>query len=246
MPIRTYIRPILMIALLWHGLGAFAEACPACGSGDERFNKPLADLRIIYEKKGRDALPYIKEVLRTSTDPLVIRRAAGYIVELRDRASIPLFEDMLLALTKRVAFSSFGLDTYDFQGRLAIAHALAKFGPTNVGDRIWKKYDRLELNRKSEVPYLLNALEDSKLVERLLSILSRAEDHLLMVGALNVLEIGGNQQALPILRSKVVEWRNKGMKITDNPNPKAPVLYYSVLRIMAERAISEIEERVNK
>jgi hypothetical protein len=244
---RKYIWLFLLIPFLWHGLGSHAEACAGCwrgyGPGAERFNKPLADLRKIYEKDGRDALPYIKQVLMTSPDPLVMRRAAGYIVELNDTDSIALFEDMLSVLVKRVAFSTFGFGTYDFQGRLAVAHALVKFGPTKVGDKIWKKYDRLDLKRKSEVPYILNALQDPHLEERLVEILNREEDHQLMMGALDVLAIGGTAQTLPALRSKAVEWSDKGAETTDNPNPNDPVLYYSALRIKAERTISAIEEQ---
>ncbi len=241
-----YIWLLLLIPLVWHTLGSLAHGCAGCwagyGPGQERFNKPLADLRKIYEEQGRDALPYIKEALKTSKDPLLMRRAAGYIVELNDTESLPLFEDLLSVLLKRVAFSSFGLDTYDFQGRLAVAHALVNFGPTKLGDKIWERYDRLDFNRKSEVPYILNALQDRKLDERLLEILNREDDHQLMMGALDVLAIGGSTDSLPVLRSKIVEWSNKSTETVDT-NPDTPVLYYSALRIKAERSISAIEER---
>jgi HEAT repeat protein len=206
---RRYIWLFLLIPLFWHGLGCYVEACEACwsghGSGDERFNRPLTDLRKIYEKEGRNALPHIRQALMKSPDPLVIRRAAGYIVELGDTDSIPLFEEMLLALVKKGTFSTFGLGTHDSQRRLIVAHALVKFGPTETGDRIWEKYDRLGVKRKSEVPYILNALEDPKLIERLLEIVNRKENHLLMMGALSVLAIGGTTEALAALRSKVEE-----------------------------------------
>jgi hypothetical protein len=228
---------LIFLYLFLHVPCKRAEACPACwagyGSGDERFNKPLADIRIIYEKQGKDALPYIRNVLKTSTDPLVIKRTAGYIVDLDDRDSIPLLEDMLVTLTKRVAFSSFGLNTYDFQCRMAVAHALIRFGPTPVTDRIWDRYDRLDFARKSEVPYILNALEDPSLIERLEEILEREEDHQLMMGALDVLGIGGNQADVPLLRSKIQSW-------DDRANSS---INYSVLKIKAEWAISAIEDR---
>jgi len=221
------------------------EACEACfagyGSGDERFNRPLADLRKIYEKEGRNALPYIRQALMKSPDPLVMRRAAGYIVELRDTDSIPLFEAMLLALVKKGTFSTFGLGTHDSQRRLTVAHTLVKFGPTEIGDRIWEKYDRLDVKRKSEVPSVLNALEDPKLTERLLEIVNRKENHLLMMGALAVLANGGTTEALAALRSKVEEWSDEAAEPVDDSNPDPPA--YSALRIMAERAISAIEER---
>ena len=247
---RKPIWLLLLIALLWQGMASRVQACPACwagyGPGAERLNKPLADLRIIYEKEGRNALPYIRKALITSTDPLVIRRAAGYIVELKDTESIRLMEDMLHALVKRVAFSTFGLGTYDFQGRLTVAHALIKFGPSTIVDRIWERYDRLDLDRKSEVPYVLNGLKDPKLDERLLEILNREENHQLMMGALDVLSFGGSTEVLPVLRSKAAEWRDKGAQPAPNPHPNGPVLYYVPLRIKAEKAISAIEERSKK
>jgi hypothetical protein len=242
---RKYIWLFLLIPLLWHGLGSYAEGCAGCwagyGPGAERFNKPLADLRIIYEKDGRDALPYIREALRTSTDPLVMRRAAGYIAELNDTDSIPFFEQILSEILKRVAFSRFGFDSYGFQRRLAAAHALPKLGPTKVGEKIWKKYGRLDPNRKFEVPYILNALQDPNLDERLLEILSRKDDHQLMLGALDVLAIGGSAEVLPALRFKVVEWSDSPQSADTDPD--APVLYYSALIIKADLAISAIENR---
>jgi hypothetical protein len=201
----------------------------------------LANLRKIYEKEGRNGLPYIRQALMTSPDPLVMRRAAGYIVELGDTDSIRLFEDMLLALVKKGAFSTFGLGTYDSQRRLIVAHALVKFGPTKIGDRIWEQYDRLDVKRKSEVPYVLNALENRKLTERLLEIVNRKENHLLMMGALDVLAIGGTAEALTALRSKVEEWSVEPAEPIDDSNPDPPS--YSALRVMAERAISAIEKR---
>ncbi|MBW2428347.1 MAG: hypothetical protein JRF56_05260 [Deltaproteobacteria bacterium] len=66
----------LLMLLFWSATGNHAEACFACwagyGPGEERLNKPLADLRIIYETKGRDSLPYIRQALTTSTDPSFI------------------------------------------------------------------------------------------------------------------------------------------------------------------------------
>lgn len=242
-----YLLLFFLVLLVWGGPRDSLHACPECwagyGPGEERFNKPLADLRIIYEKEGREALPFIREALTTSTDPLVIKRAAGYIVEMNDRDSIPLLMELLSLLIKRVAFSSFGLGTPDFRGRLSVSHALAKFGPSDMCDRIWKKYDRMDLNRKSEVPYILNALLDPRLNERLLDILTKREDHQLMVGALDVLAIGGSADALPFLRQKAKEWQSPDARMDNTPNPNAPLLYYSVLEIKAKRAISAIEAR---
>lgn len=237
---------ILLFAacVLWAG---YAQACPACwagyGSGDERFNKPLADLRIEYEAKGRDALPYIRDVLKTSTDPLVLKRAANYIVELNDDESIPLFEDMILLLIKRVSFSAFGVDTYDFMGRLAVAEALVKFGPTDLADRIWERYDKLNHLRKDEVPHILNALGDPQLDERLIEIVNREEDHQLVIGALSVLGYGGTERAAPALEAKIEEWSGKSKGTGSNPRPEAPEIYYTPLRVTAEKALTAIQER---
>ncbi len=237
----------LSIPLLVSGSGTNALACFACwagyGPGEERLNKPLADLRIIYEKKGRDSLPYIRQALTTSTDPLVIKRAADYIVELNDRDSIPYLEYVLSQLTKRVAFSTFGIGTSGYQGRLAVAHALAILDPPSMADQIWQKYAKLDLNRKSEVPYILNALEDPKLTERLLIILNLMEDHQMMVGALNVMAAGGDAAALPVLREKAEQWEAKASQPRLSSKPMKPVFYYSVLEIKAKRAIDAIEAR---
>ena len=236
---------LLLLPMCLQGGAKVAKACPACwagyGSGDERLNKPLADLRILYETKGRDALPRIREVLRTSSDPRILRRAAGYIVALNDREAIPLLEDMLLELTKRVAFGAFGLDTYAFQGRLAVAHALAEFGPTLLGESIWQRYDRMDFNRKGEVPYLLNALQTPRLTDYLLEILDRGEDHQLMLGALEMLADGGNATALPALNTRMARWRQ--MDTQPGPAAGSPVLHFAVLRIRAEQAIAAIEAR---
>jgi hypothetical protein len=243
---RQLWLPILIL-LSWHGLSGRAEGCALCwagyGKGDERLNKPLADLRIIYEKEGRNALPYIRDTLETSTDPLVIRRAANYIVEFNDRDSIPLLEDMLLELTRRVSFSAFGLDTYAFKCRLAAAHALGKLGHSNVGSDLWERYDHLDFKRRSEVPYILNALNDPHLDERLLRILDVEEDHQLMMGALDALAVGGSAEAIPALKTKVAGWHDISMKASDTPDQGGPVNYDAILKIKGQQALFEIEAR---
>jgi len=242
---KKYYWVLVLCFLNW--TGGVAQGCPACwagyGSGDERFNKPLADLRLLYEKEGRAALPAFREALRTQNDPLVKQRAAGYIAELKDGESIPLLEQTVSELLKRVSFSTFGLGTPDFQTRLKIAHVLANLGSTGLADRIWVRYDRLDTQKKMEVPYLLNALNDPRLTERLLEILGKGEDHQLMLGALEVLGMGGSTQALPYLRSKIAEWERKKGEAIESGESVAPVIYYSILRIKAEQAISQIEER---
>ena len=245
---RKLIGSVLVISCLLLGFASQAGACAGCwrgyGEGDERFNKPLADIRIIYEKEGKGALPYIRNELKTSTDPLVLRRAAGYIVALDDRDSIPLMEDMILMLVKRVSFGKFGLETYEFQGRLAVANALPKFGPTNgIADRIWAKYERLDFNRKDEVPYILNGLEDPKIEERLFYILNKEEDHQLMLGALAIMADFGDTTAIPELKGRMEEWEVKNQQDPFDADPNAPMIYYSVLISKAQLAMMKIEER---
>lgn len=188
-------------------------------------------------------MPAIREALRTNSDPLVKQRAIGYIAALKDMDSIPLLEDMLSELLKKVSFSTFGLRSIDFQTRLKIAHALAFLESTRIADRIWDKYARLDLPKKAEVPYLLNALNDPRLTERLLEILRQGEDHQLMLAALEVLALGGSSQALPFLELKVMEWEGKNKDGMESRSQSAPEIFYSVLKIRAEQAISRIEER---
>lgn len=241
----------LMTLFLFLGLASAVHACPACwagyGKGDERYNKPLADCRIIYERDGKDAIPYLRKVLQTSTDPLVIKRAAGYIIELNDTGSIPLLEDMLYMLTKRVAFGAFGFGTYEFAGRLAASKALVQFGKSQeVADKIWAKYDKLSLERKTEVAHLLSALQDAKLDERLLAIIEMKEDHQLMVGALDNLAFSGTPAVVPALEAKVEEWGRADGGNQDSANPDEPVIHYAALRIKAEKAIFDIQERTKQ
>ncbi|MGQ9693719.1 MAG: hypothetical protein ACUVWV_03120 [Thermodesulfobacteriota bacterium] len=224
-----------------------AQACPACwvgyGSGDERYNKPLADLRILYEKEGKAALPNIRETLKKSNDPVVKNRAIEYIQELNDLESIPLLKDMVLELIKRVSFSSFGADSVDFKIRLKAAHALAKFRNTELADSLWEKYARLDRPRKTEVPYLLNALQDPHLTRRLMAIIRNEEDHQLILGAIEVLGLGGDAEALAFLRSKIKEWENKVSDFQEKMNSLKSPIHYSVLKIKAERACIDIEGR---
>jgi hypothetical protein len=239
---------LILVLIVYFLQGTIANACPLCGlavdeSADERFNKPLANLRILYEQNGKDALPDIREVLKISTDPAVIQRAANYLVDLDDRESIHQMESMLLDLVKQVAFTTFGFGTPGFHSRLSVAYALRRFGPTIVGDRIWEKYDRLDWNRKSEVPYILSALKDPHLDERMATILNKEEDHQLMQGALEAMIVSGSHQSLPFLRSKVKAWVNKPNGIGTNPRPEAATINYKWLRMKAETAIFFIDNR---
>ena len=240
------VLQILFIIYFFIATTGLAEACPACwagyGPGAERFNKPLADLRIIYETQGKDALPQIKKILKKSNDPLVQKRAIEYIAELEDADAAPLLEGIIYELVKRVSFSTFGVDSIPFQTRLAAAHTLANLGSTGMADRIWRRYDGIDFARKSEVPYVLNALGDPRLNERLSDIVKRCEDHQLMVGALDVLAVGGDEKALPFLRSKIDKWQKKQVKTKSAAGSFSPV-EYSIWRIKAEQAVMKIEGR---
>jgi len=224
-----------------------SEACPACdvGSGpdNERDNKSLADLQKIFEEKGKDALPNIREAFKTSKDPLVIKRSANFLVVLNDTESIPKMESMLLELVKPVTYTAFGPGATEFQSRLAVAHAMIKFGPTTVGHRIWEKYGRLDLKRKEEVPFILSALKDPHLDERMIIILNKAEDYRLMQGALEALAGGGSDKILPYLRAKIEAWQAQGLVTGSSAKPGAPMIDYSSLILKAEIAIHHIGKR---
>jgi HEAT repeat protein len=239
---------LVFVLIVFFLQGTVVHACPLCGavvdeSADESFNKPLAYLRIVYEQKGKDALPDIREALKISTNPAVIQRAANYLAELNDRESIRQMESMLLDLVKQVAFTTFGFGTPGFHSRLSVAYALRRFGPTTVGDRIWEKYDRLDWNRKSEVAYILSALKDPHLDERMTTILNKEEDHQLMQGALEAMIVSGSHQSLPFLRSKVEAWIDKPNGMGTNPRPGEPTINYKWLRIKVETAIFFIDNR---
>ncbi len=56
----NWILQFLLLIFLFNATAGLAEACPACwagyGPGAERFNKALADLRIMYETQGKDMI----------------------------------------------------------------------------------------------------------------------------------------------------------------------------------------------
>lgn len=243
------IRILLVVPFLVLLTANVTKACPACwagyGPGMERFNKSLADLRTLYENQGTTALPEIREQLKTTNDPMIQQRALVYITELKDMESVPVLEDLLLDLTKRVAFTTFGvtLDPGPYQTRLKIAHTLATLGSTDVADKIWKKYDRMDPARKSEVPYILNALADPELCIRLMEIIKAAEDYQLMIGALNVLAMGGDQTIVSFLQDKVLEWKKK-QAAAPNATCRFSAIEYSVLKIKADQTVFQIRQRI--
>ena len=168
-------------------------------SSDEGFNKPLADLRIVYERKGKDALPDIREVIKTSTCPAVIQRAANYLVDLDDRESIRQMESMLLDLVKQVAFTTFGLGTRWISFPPVRGLCLEKIW-TNRPSEIESGKSMIGLTGagKDEVPYILSALKDPHLDERMATILNKEEDHQLMQAALEALIVDREPSVPPL------------------------------------------------
>jgi hypothetical protein len=246
---NLFLWLLFMVFFVSYSWESNAEGCAACQAasqlGNENQNRALYALRVLYEKEGRAALPAIRESLKSNDNPPLQIRAAGYVVELNDTDSVPLLEEILSELIKRVTFSPFGVRSAEFQTRMAVAHSLAKLGSTRMADRIWERYDQINLQRKMEVPYILNALGDPKLTERLLGIISRSEDHQLMMVTLDVLAMEGNSQALPFLRLKLVEWQGKEKEVSGSKNQNNDLDYF-VLRTKAQQVISKIEERIRE
>ncbi len=244
---KAYLWIFFLILSIWRGPGSMAGACLFCQANFDpmngSFNQPAAELIKTYKRDGRDALPYIREQLMTSTDPSLIQTAVKYIVELDDTESVPIMEDLISSLTKRVAFGVFGIGSSEFHCRMVLSHALVNFGAgERMADKIWRKYEQMSFERKTEVPFILNALEDPILEERLMDILDREEHQQLMVGSLHVLRVVGRPQALPGLRKKVGEWTKKKEEGFSNRDQSRPV-HYIPLIIEAEMAISAIEDR---
>ena len=233
--------------LIFALLPSSAGACPACwagyGSGDERFNKPLADLRKVYEAKGNEALPYIHDVIKTSSDPKVIQRAGEYIVALNDLASLPLLEDMVKMLAKRVTFGEFGYNSYEFKARMAAAHAISRLtSGKKVADFIWQRFERIPMERKVEVPYLLNALKDPELEPRMFEVLDRAQGHQLMINALISLQYGGSRQALEPLQQRIELWAKGGRRASGAGGAAESDVVYSVLAIKGSQVCAALSE----
>lgn len=244
---RKYLLLLLLIPLFSHLLGGKAEGCAACEAAgnlaNESENKAFYALRILYERKGRAALPFIRRGLKMDNNPPTQMRAVGYIAELNDTESIPQLENILSELVKRVSFSTFGLNTTDFRRRWIVAYALGTLGAPGMADRIWARYDRFDLRRKMEVPSILAALADPKLTEHLMEILGRCEDHQLMIVTLDTMATGGNAQSLPFLRSKIVEWEAKTAENSESVNIDTHVDYFVLSRKVAQ-IIPKIEERL--
>jgi len=243
---RKYLWLLLLVPFCSHLLGGIAEGCAACVAAGklarESENKAFYALRIFYERNGRAALPIIRRALKLDNNPPAQMRAVGYIADLNDTESIPQLEKILSELFKRVSFSKFGVETIDFQKRWIVAYALGALGAPGVAERIWERYDRFTMAKKTEVPHILSALGDPKLTEHLMGIINRCEDHQLMIVTLDTLAKGGNAQAIPFLRSKIVEWEAGASETPGFVDASTEVDYF-VLSRKAAQIIPKIEER---
>lgn len=244
---RKYLWLLLLTAFCSHLFGDSAQGCAACVAAGklakERENKAFYALRILYEKKGRAALPLFRRALQLEDNPPAQMRAVGYVADLNDTESIPQLERILSELFKRVSFSRFGVETAEFQKRWIVAYALGTLGASGIAERIWARYDRFTLAKKTEVPQILAALGDPLLTEHLMGIINRCEDHQLMIATLNALAKGGNAEAVPFLRSKIIEWESKAAETSGRVDPDTGVDYF-VLSRKAAQVIPKIEERL--
>lgn len=242
-----YLWLLLLVPLGLHFLGGNAEGCAACVAAGklarESENKAFYALRILYESKGRAALPVIRRALKLDTNPPAQMRAAGYLADLNDTESIPQLERIMSELYKRVSFSKFGVDTIDFQKRWIVAYTLGRLGAAGAAERVWERFDRFGLSKKTEVPHILSALRDPKLTEHLMSIIDGCEDHRLMIVTLDTMAKGGNAQAIPFLRSKIVEWEAKAAETTGSVDIDSQVDYFVLSRKVAQ-IIPDIEKRL--
>jgi len=239
------ISALLIFCL--HLSGGRAEGCAACVAAGklarESENKAFYALRILYEQKGREALPIIRRALALDNNPAAQMRAVGYVAELNDAESIPQLEAILAELFKLVSFSQFGIDTVDFQKRWIVAYTLGSLRAPGTAERIWERYDRFGPAKKTEVPYILSALGDSQLTEHLMGIIKRCEGHQLMMATLDAMATGANAEAIPFLESKITEWEAKAKETSGSVDVVNQVDYF-VLSRTARKAIPQIEERV--
>ncbi len=242
-----YLWLLLLIPFCSHLLQGRAEGCAACDAAGklarESENKAFYALRILYERKGREALPVIRRALALDSNPPAQMRAVAYVAELKDRESIPRLESILAELFKLVSFSQFGIDTVDFQKRWIVAYTLGTLRAPGVAERIWERYERLTPSKKSEVPYILSALGDPKLTEHMMGIINQCENHQLMMATLDTMATGANAEAIPFLESKKIEWEARAKETSGSIDVVNQVDYF-VLSRAAGQAIPQIEERV--
>ena len=229
-----------------------ATACALCRSlfnpemGEDRADRTIDDLKKKHQENGAAALPILRDALRISlddsNDPLLSQQIIDYMALINDAESIPIMEDILAELVKRVSFSRFGLETPEFLTRLKAAHALAKFASTKIADRIWNGYDRLNQPKKTEIPYILNALEDPKLTERLMHMLNQEEAARdVMSIAMDVMVLSGDRSALLFLEKKENEWNNHYEEAVTTSRVGASMFYYG-LKAKAGEAILRLKK----
>jgi len=242
-----YLWLLLLVPLGLHLFGGNAEGCAACVAAGklarESENKAFYALRLLYEKEGSRALPVIRRALRLDNNPAAQMRAAGYISDLNDTKSVPELERIMSELFKMVSFSEFGIDTADFKRRWIVAYTLGTLRAPGVAERIWARYDRFTSAKKTEIPYILSALSDTKLTEHLSAILDRSDDHELMMATLDAMATAADAKAIPFLKSKIVKWEAKARE-TSGPVDIATQVDFFVLSRMAEQVIPKIEEQL--
>ena len=109
---------IALVSLCLHLAEGKAEGCAACDAAGklarESENKAFYVLRILYEKKGQEALPFVRRALAMEDNPAAQMRAVAYVAELKDEESMPQLERIMAEVYKRVSFSEFGIETIDF------------------------------------------------------------------------------------------------------------------------------------
>ena len=242
-----YLLLLLLVPFCLHLLGGYAEGCAACVAAGklarESENKAFYALRLLYEKEGSRALSVIRRALRLDNNPAAQMRAVGYISELNDTESIPDLERIMSELFKKVSFSQFGVDTSDFQRRWIVAYTLGTLRASGVAERIWERYDRFTPSKKTEIPYILSALGDTKLTEHLSVILDRSDNHQLMMATLDAMATATDAKAIPFLESKIVEWEAKARE-TSGPVDIATQVDFFVLSRVAAQVIPKIEEQL--
>ena len=211
----------------------------------ERFNKRLADFRKMYEANGASALPEIRKTALFDPDPAVRIRAIEYMVQLRDSESVPVLEDIIFELAKRVSFGDLGVGSDGFRVRLKAAHALAGFQATSVSSKLWARFERMDKSRRTEVPYLLNALSDPELTGKLTVMLEICEDHQVLLAVLDTFNLSGGPESLNVLGEKSADWARMHEE-TRKLRQTGRSIEYSIRRIKAQKAIRAIKERARR
>ncbi len=87
----------------WNEITKGIEVCPHCGTNQSALEQesfiqkliralkhpepstPVRAAEILGELKAREALPYLTELIKTSTDPFLVKAAASSIKEIEDK-----------------------------------------------------------------------------------------------------------------------------------------------------------------